>query len=167
MPIFGTQILGTSTDVTSVEQLQKLDPKTRLSVQQRDRKNVLVATKGTLSNGLYSLWAYFRPESAHQARLDTLNTLKQVISEEFHIVAASIGLISKNDEQTSTQNFQGTCLTVSNFQGPNLKNYFNFTEIKRLKPSLTETATNDPSANFSPLERILYRACPNELQSSA
>lgn len=157
MPIFGAQIFGTSTDVTSLEQLQKLDAEARLSVQKRSGKNVLVATRGTLSDGLYSLWAFFRAPQAHQARLDTLNTLKQVISHELNISSETIKLISENDEQTFTRDFQGTCLTVSNFKGDNLKDYFNFKEIEPLKSSLAETTRTDPCTDFSSLERILYK----------
>ena len=179
MPIFGT-----STAVTSLGQLQTLDAEARLSVQQRDGKNVLVATKGTLSDGLYSLWAYFRPAPARQARLDTLTTLRKTIADEFHLADDSITLHAEHREQKFTQDLQGTRLFISDFKGANLKDYFNFTGIKRLEPSSTETATNDPSAakdyfNFtgikrlepsstetatndpsaasSPLERILYK----------
>ena len=152
MPIFGT-----STAVTSLGQLQTLDAEARLSVQQRDGKNVLVATKGTLSDGLYSLWAYFRPAPARQARLDTLTTLRKTIADEFHLADDSITLHAEHREQKFTQDLQGTRLFISDFKGANLKDYFNFTGIKRLEPSSTETATNDPSAASSPLERILYK----------
>lgn len=110
-----------------------------------------------MSDGLYSLWAYFRPALAHQARFHTLDTLKKNIADEFRVLDDSITLRAENDEQKWTKNLQGTRLFISNFKGANLKDYFNFTEIKRLEASSTETATNDPSADFSPLERILYK----------
>ncbi len=116
MPIFGTQIFGTSTDVTSLEQLQTLDIEARLSVEKRGEKDVLVATKGTLSDGLYSLWAYFRPAPARQARLDTLNHLKIKIINSYGkqaIFLFSLNLYdAKNFEDHQTSPLMRSALDI-------------------------------------------------------
>lgn len=158
MPIFGT-----STEVNSLEQLQTLDSAARLSVQKKDGKDVLVATKGTLADGLYSLWAIFCPNQARQARIETLNALKKTIAAEFHVADDSIVLRPGNQEQTCTQQTQDTRLFTSEFKGENLKDYFDFTNVVPSKPLPNEAASDeiapsdDPTATFSPLERALYK----------
>lgn len=159
-----TPWIGERTVISSLEQLQGVAPDARLSVQKSSTgQDILVATKGTLSDGLYSLWAIFCPNQARQARIETLKALKKTIADEFHIVDESIALRTENDEQTFTQQTQDTRLFTSNFKGENLKDYFDFTNVAPSKPLPNEAASDeiapsdDPTATFSPLERVLYK----------
>jgi|GEM_PF-3950400 len=75
MPFFDTQI-------STLDQLYAVDPSTRLSVQQKGGKNVLVA-KGSFSNFLDRFLARFYSQQARQARIQTLNHIRDTILSRY------------------------------------------------------------------------------------
>lgn len=75
MPFIGSEI-----EITSSEQLSKLDDSARLSVQQRKGQTLLVATKGTLADGFYTIWAKFCPQQEQQQQKLALEKVKALFS---------------------------------------------------------------------------------------
>lgn len=75
MPFIGSEI-----EITSSEQLSKLDDSARLSVQQRKGQTLLVATKRTLADGFYTIWAKFCPQQEQQQQKLALEKVKALFS---------------------------------------------------------------------------------------
>ncbi len=107
-------IIGTSTTVTSLSDLESLDRSARLSLQQRDGKNTLVATKGTLADGLYSLWAKFCPNQAHDLNLQVVQSIKQTILADYPESAKAVFEKTFVDYNSSPnpRNLTGSKITV-------------------------------------------------------
>lgn len=127
--------IGTSSEINfdSLNDLNNLTTQTpneakpvldnaRLSLQKNAiGEKILVASQGTLSDGLYSIQAYFHPQQAAKARLDTLTAIKDKIAsfygghfnqEIFNKLADS----STNPRQSSTiRSYYFTANDLKNF----------------------------------------------------
>lgn len=74
-------IIGTSTNVTSLDQLQAAQSTgARLSLQKNEKgEDTIVATKGTLSDHFYNIWATCCSTQAHTHNIALVNAMKDTI----------------------------------------------------------------------------------------
>lgn len=126
IPIFGTR-----NEIHSLSDLERLDPLGRLSVEKRNGQDILVVTKGTLSDGLYSFWAYWRPKEAKQVISATWNAIKDLVS------ATNRSNISFTPSKNSSLDLSTAQLLVSDFKGYKLLDYFDIPTGRKIESNET------------------------------
>jgi len=136
MPIIGTSSevnfdsLNDLTTQTTAGPTSVLD-NARLSLQKNKKGNeILVASQGTLSDGLYSIWAYFHPQQAAKARLDTLTAIKDKIAS-FYGSDSEQKIFNKLAE-SSTNPRQSSTIRSYYFTANDLKNFANAAKATEL-----------------------------------
>ncbi|MBX9577094.1 MAG: hypothetical protein K2W97_01290 [Chthoniobacterales bacterium] len=117
-------IIGTSTNVTSLDQLESLAD-SRLSIQKNEKgEDTIVATKGTLADGLYSIWAKCCPQQARDHNVSLMNAMKKTILTSYSETEKSIfenHLLGYDPSKNSTCLMGGKITVAQVLEAKNLK----------------------------------------------